>query len=94
MAQTSSSKALEIAHLIRNRLTSIILCAHALQTDWAPKLSAEQERELRIIQSSVEEIKRVLDMLTNSYCTEVLTLKKAAIRRRIYRFAAPGRGRD
>lgn len=67
---------LDIAHLIRNRLTSIALCTDALQVAVKSELPAMHRQEFQVIQASIKEIKTVLDRMAACFQAELLALKQ------------------
>ena len=91
--KTASNATLDFSHVIRDRLTSIALCANSLQSTLAPKLTSEHEHSFGIIQSSVADIKAILDQLANCYQLELLALRHTHNRsERIGAPIAPGAG--
>jgi len=74
--KTASNANLDFPHVIRERLTSIALCANSLQFAFASKLSREQVQAFGVIQSSVSDIKTILDQLENCDRTEMLPFGK------------------
>ena len=75
--KTTSNTTLDFSHVIRDRLTSIALCANSLQATLPAKLTTEHVHSFDIIQSSVADIKTILDQLANGYQSELLTLRKS-----------------
>lgn len=50
------------AHLLRSRLTYLLLCSHALKLDLAGKLSHDQEAEFQQLDTVLEETKATLQI--------------------------------
>jgi hypothetical protein len=66
-----TASTLDFSHVIRDRLTSIALCANSLQSSLGPKLTSEHVHSFGIILSSVTDIKAILDQLANCYHAEM-----------------------
>jgi hypothetical protein len=69
------------AHLLRSRLTYLLLCSHALKSDLADKLSNNQEPEFQQLDTVLEETKATLQILLKQLEPELAarSIKECAV---------------
>lgn len=71
-----SIETLDIARVIRNRLTVIALCTDSLELTFGCDLAPAEKQQFAVIQSSVKDIKLVLDRMAGCFQAELLALKQ------------------
>lgn len=71
-----SIETLDIAHVIRNRLTVIALCTDSLEAAFHCDVSLADKQQFAVIQSSIKDIKLVLDRMAGCFQAELLVLKQ------------------
>lgn len=71
-----SIETLDIARVIRNRLTVIALCTDSLEVAFRCEVSRAEKQQFAVIQSSIRDIKLVLDRMAGCFQAELLALKQ------------------